>query len=48
MYSALRLTTPLSGVAAGLVLPQLAPPSARIGAWIINKAKAGITWIRNR
>lgn len=28
------------GVATGLVLVQLYPPSARIGVWLINKWKA--------
>ncbi len=48
MLFGLSLTTLLIGVAVGLVLVQLYPPSARIGAFIVNKAKAGITWIRNR
>lgn len=44
----LSITTLLIGVAVGLVLVQLYPPSARIGVWIINKSKAGIAWIRER
>ena len=35
MLFGLSLTTLLIGVAAGLVLVQLYPPSARIGVWII-------------
>lgn len=48
MLFGLSLTTLFIGVAVGLVLVQLYPPSARIGVWIINKAKAGIAWIRER
>ena len=44
----LSITTLLIGVAVGLVLVQLYPPSARIGVWIIKQAKAGIAWIRER
>ena len=33
------LTTLATGVVIGLVLVQLYPPSARVGAWIMNKAK---------
>lgn len=33
------LTTLATGVVIGLVLVQLYPPSARVGAWIVNKAK---------
>lgn len=44
----LDLTTLIVGILIGLVLVQLYPPIAGIGAWIINKAKAGITWIRER
>ena len=42
----LDLTTLIIGILIGFVLVQLYPPSARIGAFIINKAKAGIAWIR--
>ncbi len=48
MLFGLSLTTLLIGVAVGLVLVQLYPPSARIGVWIIGKCNAGITWIRER
>jgi len=34
------------GIAAGLVLVQLYPPSARIGVWIINKFKGLLTKIK--
>ena len=44
----LNLTTLIIGILIGLVLVQLYPPSARIGLFIINKAKAGIAWIRER
>lgn len=40
------LTTLATGVVIGLVLVQLYPPSARVGVWIINKAKALIGKIR--
>lgn len=43
-----NLTTLATGVVIGLVLVQLYPPSARIGAWIINRGKAAIAWIRER
>ncbi len=48
MLFGLSLTTLLIGVAAGLVLVQLYPPSARIGVWIVNKGRAAWTWIRER
>ena len=44
----LDFTTLIIGILIGLVLVQLYPPSARIGLFIINKAKAGIAWIRER
>ena len=44
----LDLTTLIVGILIGLVLVQLYPPSARIGAWIINRGKAAIAWIRER
>lgn len=44
----LDLTTLIVGILIGLVLVQLYPPIAGIGAWILNKIKAGITWIRER
>lgn len=42
----LSLTTLAIGVLAGIVLVQLYPPSARIGLWIVNKAKALLAKIR--
>ncbi len=39
MLFGLSLTTLLIGVAVGLVLVQLYPPSARIGVWLIEKFK---------
>ena len=39
MLFGLSITTLLIGVAVGLVLVQLYPPSARIGVWLINKFK---------
>ena len=44
----LDLTTLITGILIGFVLVQLYPPSARIGAFIVNKAKAGLIWIRDR
>ena len=44
----LDLTTLIIGILVGLVLVQLYPPSARIGLFIVDKAKAAWTWIRNR
>ena len=41
-----NLTAIATGVLIGLVLVQLYPPSARVGVWIINKAKAIIAKIR--
>ncbi len=46
MLFGLSLTTLLIGVAVGLVLVQLYPPSARVGAFIINKSKKLIERIR--
>jgi len=42
-----ELTTLATGVVIGLVLVQLYPPSARVGVWIVNKAKALIARIRS-
>lgn len=39
MLFGLSITTLLIGIAVGLVLVQLYPPSAQIGVWIINKWK---------
>jgi len=35
----LDLTTLILGILIGLVLVQLYPPSARIGAWLVARAK---------
>ncbi len=48
MLFGLSFTTLLVGVAVGLVLVQLYPPSARIGVWIVNKWKALLARIRER
>ena len=42
----LDLTTLITGVLIGLVLVQLYPPSARIGAWIVTQVKAMIARVR--
>jgi len=44
----LDLTTLIIGILIGLVLVQLYPPIAGVGAWILGKIKAGIAWIRER
>ena len=41
------LTTLATGVVIGLVLVQLYPPSARVGVWIVNKAKELVGKIRS-
>jgi len=41
------LTTLATGVVIGLVLVQLYPPSARVGVWIVNQAKALLERIKS-
>ena len=36
----LDLTTLITGILIGLVLVQLYPPSARVGAWIVTRVMA--------
>ncbi len=42
----LDLTTLVTGILVGLVLVQLYPPSARIGAWIVTQIKGLIARVR--
>ena len=37
-----------AGIATGLVLVQLYPPSARVGVWILNKLKKGYHYAREK
>ena len=44
----LDLTTLILGILIGLVLVQLYPPAAGIGAWILAKLRAGYRKIVDR